>query len=171
MEESLFHFYKSAENNQGSAGGERAIKLAACAVLLEMARYVEGFSNKERAEIARALRRSYGLSNELAMQLMRSGERLWKDKKDHWRFCPAQRETHALMSKRTARAQDHWGLTLMVDKAYSKEEKLKIFEVIWRMILANETFTERGKNLLTKEIAYLLRVSYYEILTMKVRLS
>ncbi len=165
MISSLFQTYESAEKDSCKERGkeEVTVSLAACAILLEIARNLAGLSNNDRLLLVRTLKSSFGLTDNLAMDIVQPRNKQEKRGIDHTRLCPATRETHALKAMDKVKLEDRWRLSEMVDKTFSREEKLEVTSFIWSLVLGNPGFSKRGEILVTMEMASLLRVPQDEI--------
>jgi len=101
------------EGGQGQSGGVADIRLAVCALFLEMATTDGEFSGPERESILRILREDYQADPAKAAGLVEEADRDRKDSIDLWRF--------------TRRINEH----------YSDEAKISIVEMLWRIVYAD----------------------------------
>ena len=115
-----------------------AVRLAACALLLELAHADGEFSQEEREHIENALGRHLGLDETTACELMQLAER------------------------ERAASIDHFQFTRLIAEQYDLGQKMVLAEVMWGVILADgelaahETYLVRKlANLLDLEPAYL----------------
>jgi uncharacterized tellurite resistance protein B-like protein len=114
------------------------VRIAACALLLEVAHADDEFSAVERRHIEEALERHFGLD-------------------------PATRaELIALADAERRRSIDHFQFTRLINQHYDLGQKMVLAEVMWGIILADGTVAQHEAylvrklaNLLDLEPAYL----------------
>jgi len=87
-----------------SAGTSRDVRIATCALLLEMANIDGEFSELEKDSIVQVLRNNYQLSAEHAAALMKAAD------------------------------IDLWQFARLINENYSAEEKIKVIETVWQII-------------------------------------
>ena len=87
--------------------GEEDVRLAACALLIEIAHADDDFTEDERQHLSSAVRRQYGLEDEEAEQLLELAERA------------------------RASAVDLWQFTKLIKQNYSLGQKMVLVEVMW----------------------------------------
>lgn len=101
---------------------KRDIRLAACALLLELAYADDEFSEDEFQHLEGAVRRQYGLDKAQADRLIRLAERARAEAVDLWQFTSLIRE-HYSTGQKMVLAEIMWGLVysdgeLSVNEAY-----------------------------------------------------
>ena len=84
-------------------------RVATCALLVEMARIDETFTQAEMDAILSILKEKYGLSREHADALIAEADKALDESVDLWQF-----------AKR-------------INEYYSNEEKIEIIEILWRI--------------------------------------
>jgi uncharacterized tellurite resistance protein B-like protein len=128
-----------------TAGAEAArdadparVRIAACALLLEVAHADEEFSPAERRHIEEALERHFGLDEGTRAELI------------------------ALADAERRRSIDHFQFTKLINQHYDLGQKMVLAEVMWGIILADGTVAQHEAylvrklaNLLDLEPAYL----------------
>jgi uncharacterized tellurite resistance protein B-like protein len=121
----------------GGAPG-RDVRLAACALLLELAHADDEFSGEERQHLEGAVRRHFGLDRGEADELIR--------------FANTERR----------RAADLWQFTTLIREHYSLGQKMVLAEIMWGLVFsdgelsAHEDYLMRKvSKLLDLEMAYL----------------
>jgi len=107
------------------------IRLAACALLLELAHADGEFSAPERAHIESVLERHFGLSPDRAAELM------------------------ALAEEQRRSSIDHFQFTRLIAEHYDLGQKMVLAEVMWGLILADGQIADH-ESYLVRKIAYLL---------------
>ena len=105
---------KEGENDTAQQGaGTHDIRVAACALLLEMATIDGEFSAVEKEHIVGILKEEYNFSDETATELMTASEKELDDSVDLWQFA------------RT------------INEQYSADEKMRVMELIWLVVYAD----------------------------------
>jgi len=136
MMESIRQFFM---NNMAEAGDEdtetRAadLRLAACALLLELAYADDDFNQAERVHLEGAIRRQFGLDDVQAAQLIELAE--------------AQR----------ADAVDLWSFTNLIAENYSLGQKMVLAEAMWGLVYSDGELASR-EDYLMRKISGLLRL-------------
>jgi len=120
--------------------GAATVRIAACALLLELAHADGEFSEKEQEHIENALARHFGLDENTARELLQLAE------------------------QERAASIDHFQFTHLIAEHYDLGQKMVLAEVMWGVILADgelaahETYLVRKlASLLELEPAYLAR--------------
>ncbi|HEX9885780.1 MAG TPA: TerB family tellurite resistance protein [Longimicrobiales bacterium] len=95
------------------AARTKDIRLAACALLLELAYADEEFTKDERAHLRNAVRRQWDLDDHGADELIRMAE------------------------KSRAEAVDLWQFTTLVKEHYSLGQKMVLAEIMWGLVYSD----------------------------------
>ena len=106
-------------------------KLAACALLLELAYADESFTEGERQHLRGAVGRQFGLDPNDADELLELAERA------------------------RAEATDLWQFTSLVKEHYSTGQKMVLLEIMWGLVSADGQLSGREEYLLRKVIGLL----------------
>ncbi len=109
----------------------RALKVAACALLLEMAWADDKFSADERQRIEEIVARQFALGAEGARALVEAADR-------------ERRE-----------ATDLFQLTSVINRQYDEGQRLLLSELLWRVVYADGVLSEH-EDYLTQKLAVLL---------------
>jgi uncharacterized tellurite resistance protein B-like protein len=109
------------------------VRIAACALLLELAHADGEFSAPERTHIEAVLERHFGLAPEHAHELMALAEEERRDSIDHFQF------------------------TRQIAARYDLGQKMVLAEVMWGLILADGQIAEH-ESYLVRKIANLLEL-------------
>jgi uncharacterized tellurite resistance protein B-like protein len=133
-----------AESEPG-ADADR-IKVATCALLLQMAKSDDEFSEVERDTITALLRKDFGLSDELATELL------------------------DLSHQKLEQSIDLWQYTNLIKKNYSLEEKIKVIESIWKVIYADGRL-DPHEDYLVHKLSQLLGLSHKQLIDAKLRVA
>ena len=123
---------------------EHDIRVAACALFLEMANIDGEFSEKERSSIMSALKTRYGLPEAYAAQLVEASDEELKGSIDLWQF------------------------TNLINQNYTLEEKIEVIEMAWELAYADGSLDQHEDYLLHK-LANLLRLSHKQLIEAKLR--
>jgi len=113
MKDLLKRFFAKTTNE---ASGDRKVqtshdvRIATCALLLEMANIDGEFSELEKESIVEVLKANYELSAEHASALMKAAE------------------------DELERSIDLWQFAKLINENYSTEEKIKVIEIVWQVI-------------------------------------
>lgn len=129
---------------QNAKIGPHDLRVAACALFLEMAAIDGEFSEEERERIVSVLTSDYGLSSEYAAALLESSERELKGSIDLWQF------------------------TSLINQNYSLDEKLQIIELLWKVVYADGCL-DKHEDYLVHKLANLLRLSHQQLIDAKMK--
>jgi uncharacterized tellurite resistance protein B-like protein len=118
------------------------VRIATCALLLEIS-YIDGeFSELERERIISILKRDYGLSDSYAVSLMEVSKKELQGSIDLWRF------------------------TNLINQNYTMEEKIQIIETIWHVAYADGEL-DKHEDYLIHKLARLLRLTHKQLIDAK----
>ena len=130
-------FFTNMARDSGEGPGDaprttdREIRLAACALLLELAHADDAFSPEEAHHMEAAIRRHWGLDRAQAEELL------------------------ALAQKERARATDLWQFTNLIRSHYSTGQKMVLAEIMWGVVYSDGELSSREEYLMRK-ISHLL---------------
>ncbi|MEQ1834585.1 MAG: TerB family tellurite resistance protein [Candidatus Eisenbacteria bacterium] len=113
------------------ADPNRALKVAACALLLEMAHADDEFSPEERTRIEHIVARHFADGPDAARELIEAADR------------------------ERAQATDLFQLTSVVTRHYDEGQRLLLSELLWRVVDADGRLSEH-EDYLTQKLAVLL---------------
>lgn len=128
---------------KGKDSAER-IQVATCALLLEVANSDDEFSDIEREHIIQILKRDFHLSDEYAKELMKLSDRERKESIDLWHF------TH------------------LINENYSLGEKIKIIEMVWKVIYADGKL-DKYEDHLAHKLSNLLQLNHKQLIDAKLK--
>ena len=120
------------------------IRIAACALFLEMARTDGEFSDEERSRILAILRNEYHLSDGDALDLIDAADLELEQSIDLWQF------------------------TRRINQRYSDEEKVSIIQMLWKIVYADGTL-DKHERYLAHKLSGLLRLSHEQLIGAKLR--
>ena len=140
-------FDRNAETVPGGDPKESLhdIRIATCALFLEMAHIDDEFSDAEREHIIVTLKKDYDLSDEHADELIRASEDELKDSIDLWRF------------------------TNLINSNYSINEKIQIIELVWKIAYTDGRL-DKHEDYLVNKLAELLRLSHKQLIDAKLKI-
>jgi uncharacterized tellurite resistance protein B-like protein len=136
MMESIKSFFQHnmAETAEDEAETQPAeLRLAACALLLELAYADDEFTDAERSHLGYAIKRQFGLDEEQASQLVQLAE------------------------EQRAKAVDLWSFTNLIAEHYSLGQKMVLAEAMWGLVFSDGDLASRETYLMRK-ISGLLRL-------------
>jgi len=136
MMESIKSFFLSnmAEANQDDSEARSAeLRLAACALLLELAHADDEFTEGERTHLEYAIRRQFGLDGDQAAELVRLAE------------------------EQRTQAVDLWSFTNLIAEHYSLGQKMVLAEAMWGLVFSDGDLARR-EDYLMRKISGLLRL-------------
>lgn len=141
-------FFKKAGKSGSENDREQSahdIRIATCALFLEMAAIDGEFSDTERENIVAILKKDYGLSAENAAQLIETADQERKKSIDLWKF------------------------TNLVNQNYSGEEKNRIVEMLWRIVYTDGTL-DKHEDYLVHKLSNLLHLTHKELIDAKLKI-
>ena len=133
-------------NEQENKAVKHDARIAACALFLEMANIDDAFSDKERQEILSILEQEYDLSHEHAVALAEAAQKQLKESLDLWHF------------------------TQLINKQYSRDEKIRVVELLWKIIFIDGRLHSH-EDYLIHSLADMLNLSHSELIDAKLRVS
>jgi uncharacterized tellurite resistance protein B-like protein len=126
MLDSIKSFFRSSMSPTPEADDTAArkdLRLAACALLLELAHADDEFTEDERRHVESAIRRQFGLPPEEAEKLLALAEEARRSAVDLWQFTNLIAESYSLGQK-TVLAEIMWGLVYSDGDLASREDYL-----------------------------------------------
>ncbi len=123
---------------------EHDLRIATCALFLEMARIDEMFTPEEMDTILTILKQKYGLSNEHADALVAEADKELTESVDLWRFAR------------------------LINENYTLNEKIEIIEILWQMVYVDGKM-DRYEHYLMNKLKNLLRLSHDQLINAKLK--
>jgi len=120
------------------------IQVATCALLLEVANSDDEFSDIERDNIVQILEKDFELSDEYAKELME------------------------LSDKEREESIDLWHFTNLINEHYSIEEKIRIIEMVWKVIYADGKL-DKYEDHLAHKLSNLLKLTHEQLIDAKLK--
>ncbi|HOO90365.1 MAG TPA: TerB family tellurite resistance protein [Syntrophales bacterium] len=120
------------------------IRIATCALLLEMAQIDGEFDESEKESILTIIKREYGVDDDHIDAIFETADKELKGSLDLWQF------------------------TNLINQNYTQEEKIGIIEMIWRIAYTDGRL-DRHEDLLVHKLANLLRLTHRQLIDAKVK--
>ncbi|MCF8119360.1 MAG: TerB family tellurite resistance protein [Deltaproteobacteria bacterium] len=143
----LKKFFMKTDTRGTNSANETAshdIRVATCALLLEISNIDGEFSEPERGLIMDTLKTDYGLDHQNTMSLMEAAEQELHNSTDLWQF------------------------TELINQNFSIEEKIGIIEMVWRIAYTDQILDKHEDYLLHK-LAKLLHLSHNKLIDAKLK--
>jgi uncharacterized tellurite resistance protein B-like protein len=135
----------NAEDAKGAKHrSEHDLRVATCALFVEMARIDETFTPEEMDNILTILKEKYGLSMENADALVAEADKELAESVDLWRFAR------------------------LINENYTIDEKIEIIEILWQMVFVDGKM-DRYEHYLMNKLKNLLRLSHDQLIEAKLR--
>ena len=125
---------------------EHDVRIATCALFLEMARIDEKFTAEEMDTVLSIMQEKYGLSREHTDALVAEADRELAESVDLWQFAR------------------------LINENYSIDEKMEIIETLWRIVYVDGKMDQYEHYLMNK-LKNLLRVSHNQLIDMKIKVK
>jgi uncharacterized tellurite resistance protein B-like protein len=113
---------------------EHDVRLAACALLIEIAHADDEFTEDENQHLQSAIRRQYGLDEAEAEQLIELAEQARSSAVDLWQF------------------------TKLIKQNYSLGQKMVLVEVMWGLVYADGELSSHEESLM-RRVCHLLNLA------------
>ena len=123
---------------------EHDIKVATCALLVEIGRIDETFTDAELETVLGILEDKYDLSKEHADALMAEAEVALRNSLDLWQFAK------------------------LINENYTNEEKIAIVETLWQVVYVDGKMNQYEHFLMNK-LKNLLRLSHKQLIDAKLK--
>jgi uncharacterized tellurite resistance protein B-like protein len=120
------------------------VRVATCALFVEMARIDDKFTPTEMKTILAILQEKYGLSREHADALLAEADQELEQSVDLWQFAK------------------------LINENYSIDEKIEIIETLWRMVYVDGKM-DRYEHYLMNKLKNLLRLSHDQLINAKLK--
>jgi len=135
----------ATESTAAEQSSAHDTRVATCALLVEIARIDETFSDAEMSMILSILEEKYGLNREHADALMAEAERELEQSVDLWQFAR------------------------LINANYSNDEKMEIIENLWRIVYVDGRM-DRYEHYLMNKLQHLLRLSHDQLIAAKLKI-
>jgi len=138
-------FARSAALDEGGGESkEKRLQTAACALMIEMANIDNEFNEDEQDRIVAILKREFNLTQETVHELIDLSRQELGDSVDLWQF------------------------TSLINENYSPPEKIRLMELVWKVVYA-DGHLDQHEDYLVKKIARLLNLRHGEMIDAKLK--
>ena len=147
MLDSLKRFFNKSNvaiSKEDKTASKHDVRVATCALFVEMARIDEKFTQAEIDTILSILREKYGLSPEHANALLAEADKELEESVDLWQFAR------------------------LINENYSVDEKVEIIETLWQMVFVDGKM-DRYEHYLMNKLKNLLRLSHDQLIAAKLK--
>jgi uncharacterized tellurite resistance protein B-like protein len=150
----MIEFFRKTFGGSSKAGDgvvpesnrEEDLRIATCALFLEIASIDNEFSDEERASILRLIQAEYGLSEQQALEVSQRAASQLEGSIDLWKF------------------------TNLINEQYDEAERIRVVEMLWRVVYADGKLDEH-EDYLVHKLARLLRLSHKQLIAAKLKVS
>ena len=145
--ERLKKIFGSETGKRDPAGGGSVhdVRMASCALFLELAGIDGEFSSQERDRILALLKAEYGLSDDDIGALIAEAEQQLRGKIDLWRF------------------------TNLINQNYDEDEKIRVVELLWRIVYSDGRL-DAHEDYLIHKLSGLLRLQHDQLIDAKLKI-
>ena len=120
------------------------LRVATCAIMIEIANSDDEFTEGERARIVEILSLKFDLSDDEAHELIEIAQERIKD------------------------SIDIWGFTKTLNKIFTEDQKIRVLEAIWTVIYADGQLSQHEDSLVHK-LSYLLGLKHKQLIDAKLK--
>ncbi len=142
----FFSKISSDQSNGTVQNTAHDVRVAACALFVEMGRIDETFTPAEMEFVLGIIKEKYGLSPTHADALLADAERELSQSVDLWQFAK------------------------LINANYSIEEKLEIIEILWEIVFVDGKM-DKYENYLMHKLSDLLRLSHRQLIEAKLNVK
>ena len=143
---SFFRKHMAPGADEGPAAAAQRARVAAAALLVEVVRSDDQFSEVEREAVLAAARRKFGLGEAESRQLIELAEARAQDAHDLYQF------------------------TSQINAAFSAAEKVRLIEELWRVAYSDEVLHRYEEHVIRK-VADLIYVPHSAFIAAKLRVQ
>jgi uncharacterized tellurite resistance protein B-like protein len=140
----ILRLQSQPRSSTSPADSREKVKIATCALLIEIANSDDHFSNDEKLLIVNTLKTQFGLSDSDAEELLQLAARKLEESSDTWTF------------------------TNDLNKNLSEQEKIAIIENIWRIIYSDDHLSHY-EDALVHKLSFLLGLSHNQLIETKLK--
>jgi uncharacterized tellurite resistance protein B-like protein len=140
-------FFKPADHamdDSGDSSSAHDVNVATCALLLEIAQIDGEFSNEEKENIIEILKKEYQLSDDYIQEITKIAKQELKESHDLWKF------------------------TNLINNYYDQAEKIRIIEIIWKVVYSDGNL-DKHEDYLVHKLSRLLNLRHSELINAKLK--
>jgi len=134
------------KETESGAAHEKRLKIAACALLLEIAAFDGHFHDEEKKVINRLVKSKFGLTHKETKELIDLSHKELKNSIDLWQF------------------------TKLINLNYTKKERVHLIEMLWEVVYADEHL-HGHEDFLVHKLAKLLKLQHKDLIGAKIRVK
>lgn len=123
---------------------EEELRIATCALFLEIANIDDEFSEEERDRILSLIKSEYGLTDQQALELAKRSMEELEGSIDLWKF------------------------TNLINERYGEQEKIRVVEMLWRVVYADGKL-DKHEDYLIHKLGSLLRLKHKQLIAAKLK--
>lgn len=123
---------------------QQRLRVAVCALLLEVAYSDEEFSDDEKSRLIEMIKTGFGLTGEEADELIDIARR--------------ERE----------KSVDLWHFTKLINENYSHDEKINLMEMLWEIVYADSVL-DKHEDYLMHTLTKLLKLEHRQMIAAKLK--
>ena len=142
----FFNKSSAADSEETDRSTSHDVRIATCALFLEMARIDETFTDAELETIISIMKEKYGLSPVHSDALIAEADRELENSVDLWQFAR------------------------LINQHYSTEEKIEIIETLWQMVFVDGKM-DGYEHYLMNKLKNLLRLSHGQLIDAKLKVK
>lgn len=120
------------------------LRIATCAIMVEIANSDDEFTEGERTRIVEILSLKFDLSDDEAHELIE------------------------IAQERIKESIDIWGFTKTLNKVFTEDQKIRVLEAIWAVIYADGQLSQHEDSLVHK-LSYLLGLKHKQLIDAKLK--
>jgi uncharacterized tellurite resistance protein B-like protein len=145
LKKKLLKTPESLSDSQPQDEWER-IQIATCIILLEVAKSDDEFSSIEKTTVAALLKKKFELSPDAVEEMIEIANQKRDESIDLWQF------------------------TNLINNNYTKEDKIRIVEAVWKVIYADKKL-DRYEDHFVHKLAKLLQLKHHELIEAKMKVK
>lgn len=120
------------------------LRIATCAIMVEIANSDDEFTESERTRIVEILSEKFDLSDDEVHELIE------------------------IAQERIKESIDVWGFTKTINKVFTEDQKVSVLEAIWTVIYADGKLSQHEDSLVHK-LSYLLGLKHKQLIDAKLK--
>ena len=140
----FFNSHMHIESHESPVDNSDRISMATCALLLEIAHADSEFSDEEKDKIIKILENKFNLSSSDAQSLIELADLERKESLDLWQF------------------------TNLINQNFTREEKIRVLEVLWSVVYADD-IVDMHEEYLMRKLSFLLNINHSDMIDTKIR--
>jgi len=140
----FFNSHMHIESLESPVDNSDRISMATCALLLEIAHADSEFNDEEKEKIIIILKNKFNLNSSDAQSLIELADLERKESLDLWQF------------------------TNLINQNFTREEKIRVLEVLWSVVYADGK-VDMHEEYLMRKLSFLLNIDHSDMIDTKIR--